>query len=571
MKNATFVLIFLCILFKEEVIAQDNTSLYPQDYFSSPLNIPLQLAANFGEIRTNHFHMGLDIRTQSRENLPVFAAADGYISRISIQEYGFGRVIYITHPNGYITLYAHLNSFYPELENYTKARQYENESWQQDFTLHPNQCKVSKGQFIAYSGNTGASQGPHLHFEIRDTETGNNLNPELFNFDIPDNIAPTLYGVYWYDRRFSTYMASAEKIPVTFKNKEYTNNITAEVASPLISLGIRAEDKSNNSPFIFGIYKAELWVDDSLVNAFELNNLSYNETRYMNACVDYTRWVSNRQSIQHLSALPGNHISIFSKTAANGVIIFTDTLLHNIKIFVSDVSGNISTVKLHLRYNPAVEKNYVYPANSIACVPDRINELSSANARVQFSKDVFYDAVPFTLTEQQGAEAMQVSPYINLHNNLVPVHDYYEIMIKSGLPDYNPLRYRTVMQLISGKSEDIVKGEWLGNWMKGSFNALGKVRLLIDTVPPEIKTFIWNKDSTFSGEKNLIIKCSDNLKKVNSFRAEMDGKWLLFSKKGGYFMYKFDEHCLPGSHVLNISVSDVAGNKSTQSFCFTKL
>ncbi len=165
---------FLFLFIDHFVIAQHN---YPQGYFRDPLNIPIQLAANFGELRTDHFHMGLDIRTQSKENLPVYAAADGYVSRIKIEKYGYGRAIYINHPNGYTTLYAHLNSFYPQLEQYLKNKQYKDEKWEQDFELPANMFPVIKGQFIASSGNTGGSAGPHLHFEIRDTKTGR------FSFD----------------------------------------------------------------------------------------------------------------------------------------------------------------------------------------------------------------------------------------------------------------------------------------------------------------------------------------------------------------------------------------------------
>ena len=165
---------------------------YPRTYFRNPMNIPIDLSANFGELRTNHWHMGLDIRTRQKENLPVHAAASGFISRIGIRPQSFGRFIVIEHPNGLSTLYAHLNDFYPALEKYVTSKQYEKESWAIELKLEPRQFPVSKGQFIAFSGNTGGSQGPHLHFEIFDTRTEKRLNPLLFDMGMKDNVPPTL-------------------------------------------------------------------------------------------------------------------------------------------------------------------------------------------------------------------------------------------------------------------------------------------------------------------------------------------------------------------------------------------
>ena len=258
--------IFTCLISIFSFLNVQAQANYPQNYFRDPLNIPIQLASNFGELRQDHFHMGLDIRTQSRENLPVFAAAGGYVSRIKIEKYGYGKAIYITHPNGYTTLYAHLNFFYNALEKYVEDKQYKDESWEQDFTLPENLFPVTKAQFIANSGNTGGSQGPHLHFEIRDTKTGNNINPRLFGLPVPDTKPPVLFGLYWFDRRYSVYNVQPQQISITHKNNVYkATSAVVEVGSPVITLGFRAEDLTNNSPFKFGVYHASLSIDDSLL------------------------------------------------------------------------------------------------------------------------------------------------------------------------------------------------------------------------------------------------------------------------------------------------------------------
>src|SRR5436190_13087284 len=194
---------------------------YPQNYFRNPLNIPMQLVANFGELRANHWHMGLDIRTQQKVNLPVYAAAEGYIARIKIEPGGFGRAIYINHPNGYTTLYAHLNNFFPALEQYITEQQYNLKSWAVFLDIPPTLFPVKKGDFIAYSGSTGGSQGPHVHFEIRDTKTDKVLNPLLFGFALKDKIPPVILRLAVYDRSMSTYSQAPKLFGLKYVNGNY--------------------------------------------------------------------------------------------------------------------------------------------------------------------------------------------------------------------------------------------------------------------------------------------------------------------------------------------------------------
>src|SRR5215216_4100454 len=213
---------FLAFIFSLTLFIQGWPQGYPQNYFRNPLNIPMQLVANFGELRTNHWHMGLDIRTQQKQNLPVYAAAEGYIARVKIEPGGFGRAIYINHPNGYTTLYAHLNAFFPALDQYIKQRQYELESWNVTLELKPDQFSVKKGDFLAYSGNTGGSQAPHLHFEIRRTADEINLNPLLFGLPLLDNTSPGILRLAVYDRTKSVYEQAPRIIPVKKSGNIFT-------------------------------------------------------------------------------------------------------------------------------------------------------------------------------------------------------------------------------------------------------------------------------------------------------------------------------------------------------------
>ncbi len=561
-----------CFLFLVSYYSLLSAQTYPQDYFRNPLNIPIQLAANFGELRENHFHMGLDIRTESRENLPVYAAADGYVSEIKIEKYGFGKAIYISHSNGYTTLYGHLNKFFPALDDYVKSKEYKDESWEQDIIFQPGSFPVVKGQFIAYSGNTGASAGPHLHFEIRDSKTGNNLNPELFGFNIEDKIPPVIHALYWYDRRYSTYQSSPVPIPFHIKNGAYSSvNKIVRVSSPLISLGISAEDKNSGSSFLFGIYSAELWLDDSLINTFTLNDFSYDETRYVNACIDYKTFILSKKYIQHLCVLPGNYSSIFHIKNSNGIIILADTIPHLLAVYVKDVYGNSSKINFAVQFSGMPGKKNTYPLNAKPMLPDRENFISTDNVKVQFSGKAFYDAVPFVLNELPGNAANAASYLFALHNYTVPVHGRYNILIKTFLKPGDTLRNKVVARLLSGAYKDITKGEWQGDWMKTSFNRLGNVQLWIDTVPPLIQPDGWKDGAKIpAAQTSLRVKCTDDLGELQTFRATLDSNWLMFSKKGDDCIYYFDEHCSKGRHGLSVTIADVAGNIKQKNFSFEK-
>lgn len=588
MRRYKLVFLLFALALAGSLLALYTRTNISYGYFRSPLDIPLELAANFGELRKDHFHMGLDIRTNGKEGLPVYAAADGYISHIKVEEYGLGNALFIIHPNGCTTVYGHLSRFADELDKYLHEQQYARQSWEQELDLSPGRFPVRKGQFIAYSGNTGASQAPHLHFEIRDTKTGRSRNPLLYGLSIPDDLPPSITGLYWYDRRYSTYLVRAQKIPIIRKNGQtYPVADIVRISSPLVSLGITATDKASNSPHSSGIFHAEIRFDDSLINAFSLRDLSGSDTRYINACIDYYKWIRSGIYVQHLSILPGNHLPVFTPAGKDGIIHFTDTAVHTIRIQVSDVYDNNTSLSIRMQYDgghvPADGMRYASVEEALpspvaagsACTrllfPGKESNLSLQDVRVRFNPGTFYDQVRFVLTEQAGKGVNKVSPVIHLQDPTVPVHDPYQVQIRTSLPIGSPLRRKVVMRLISGDSQLVVKGSWQGNWMSGSFNLLGSAQLLIDTIPPEIHCDGWEEGQAFSGNASeLVLQCRDDLGPVAGFRGELDGHWIPFARKGDRFTYTFDEYCPAGRHKLTVTVRDVAGNETRKSMTFTK-
>ncbi len=565
-------LIFIFTLFFFlQVVAQNQPAVIEKNYFRDPLSVPIQLSANFGELRPDHFHMGFDIRTQSRENLLVYATADGYISRVKIEKYGFGNALYITHPNGFSTLYAHLNKFTKAVEAYMLQKQYDNQSWEMDMEIPPGVFPVKKGDFIAYSGNTGASGGPHLHFEIRNTATGKNYNPGLFGFDIPDTKPPAINALYMYDRRYSTYFQNAVPVPISGSNGNYsTKEKTIEVHSPLVSFAINATDKSNNSPFNHGIYSGEILMDGNSIFAFKLDSVSYDETRYVNACIDYAVYARQKKYIQFLFSLPGNELNIFSPSETQGLIILSDTNTHDIQIEAKDIDGNTSVLKFNIKFSGITNTNFTYPANAKPFMPGQGNFVQGKSFNANFSSKAFYESFPFAFSEAANNIPNSASDIILLGDYFIPVQDYYELMIHTTLPGNDPLKDKVVMQLISGNKKSFQKGSWQGNWMKGSFRDLGKFSLMIDTIPPEIFIAGWKNGQTFSDNNKLSFRVSDKGSDVQSFSATLDGEWLLFSNRNGLFTYTFDAHCETGSHVLKVTVKDIAGNEMTKEYSFIK-
>ena len=544
---------------------------YPKGYYGNPLDIRVELAANFGEVRTDHYHMGLDIRTNGKENLPVYAAADGFISRVTIEEGSFGKAVYVTHPNGTMSVYGHLSQFMPALENLMHEQQYKEERWQQDILFTNKSFPVNKGMLIAYSGNTGASEGPHLHFEIRDVRTGNNLNPLMNGFKLNDRIAPVIHGLYWYNAAKSIYQAEA--IPINIKNdgNQYnTKDGTILVNTPRINFGIEATDKNAETKYRLGIYKARLYMDDSLVFCFALDSLCYSNTRYVNACIDYGKWFQQGNSIQLLRKLPGNKLPVFGGSKGNGILQLEDKKVHAIKIVICDATGNTATITCKIKYDGMHDKENNSTNYTKLLLPNKHNVVRTVNAEVSFSNNAFYDTVPFDMHEETTTETNAASNLIYLHNASVPVHGSYAVRIKATLPANSPLKKYTVMQLINDKHSFVVKGDWDANVMEATFTELGTAQLVIDTIAPDVQCNEGDNCHFSQNDKALHILYKDNIVGTASFRGEIDGHWVLFEKKGDLFTYRFDEHCAPGRHKLLVTVADVAGNVTSKTFVFEK-
>ncbi len=563
MMRVSVCFIFFTFFYSFPTVGQEK--VYPKGYFRNPLNIPMQLVANFGELRTNHWHMGLDIRTQQKENLPVYAAAEGYVAKIKIEPNGFGRAIYINHPNGFTTLYAHLNNFYPALENWVKEQQYTLESWAIELTLPPYLFPVSKGQFFAYSGNTGGSQGPHVHFEIRDSKTDVCLNPLLFGMPVIDNVPPTLSRLAMYDRNLSVYAQPPQLLPVKKTGGLYglTKGNTIKTGTDKLSFAVAAVDRFTGSGNNNGIYSAKVFKDDVLQSAFTLDNISYDETRYMNAQIDYRYKTVGGSYLQHLSRMPGDKSSVYTPTATQGVINLYDTIPHDIRIELRDAAQNVSIVQFKIQYDLTLHKSVNTPGEKL--IPNYVSIFEKDEFELFATERTFYDTVTVSYSKNEIIPQNAISPVHRFLTDAIPAHDSVTVRILSERNLTAAERNRTIIQNISGTRKTVQKAKWGSDWVLAKFRQFGSFQAFIDDEPPSINPPGTGDIINLQKATRIVFTPKDNLNVIKNFRAELNGQWLRFTNdKGKTWIYKFDEKFPHGEHQLKVIVEDVAGNITTK-------
>jgi hypothetical protein len=584
--RATLVSIAFVLAFLPSTLAQGN---YPTGYFQPPLDFRLLLSGTFGEIRSNHFHSGIDIKTNGAEGAKVYAVADGYVSRIKVSPYGFGKALYITHPNGFVSVYGHLNRYNKAIGDYVKAAQYKGERF--DIELFPaaGELPVRKGDIVAYSGNSGGSGGPHLHFEMRDAATQYTINPLLFGFEVKDIYRPKITSIKIYPENETSKLNGSNK-PLRFMAEGWgtehrlANNPTITLSGN-ISFAIQVNDQQNDTDNKNGPYSVRLFIDSAMVYEFKAESFSFDETRYVNSLLDYEEYVRNSIRLQRTCIDPGNKLDMYGKVKNKGIFTFNDSLVHLIRYEVADVPGNVAMLTFKVRseklavggQQSAVDSSQFAVRSSKSEVKDNIqpstfnynasNHFETASVILDAPQGVFYRSFEFRFDSARQV-AGTFSPVYKIHNKYTPVHDYITLGIKpKGLPEklYDKALLVKMKEESAGYTSAGGTCDANDGFVRAKIREFGNYSVAVDTVPPRIRPVNPESFKSLNGLTAVKFTISDELSGISTYRGTLNGKWLLmdYDAKNDLLIYLIDERLLTGQNAFELVVTDGKGNRSS--------
>ncbi len=537
--------------------AQNN---YPQDYFSNPLDIPLILSGTFAELRSNHFHSGLDIKTQQRVGLKVKAAASGFVSRIKVSHFGYGKALYITHPNGYTTVYAHLQKFSPEIEAYVKKQQYKKESYEIELFPSAETLQVVKNSIVAYSGNSGGSGGPHLHFEIRD-KAERPMNPMLFGINVTDTTNPIVNSIFAYpigENSFVNASNTKQKLRlIPLKNGDYTVENIEAIGE--IGFGIETTDRQNLAANKNGVYNIQTFVNGN--NNFELDfkQFSFSETKHINQLIDYEYYKTKKKRIQKLFK-ENNPLSLFKKSLNDGLLNIKDSTYSVYKIRVSDYENNEAWITVSIKgvknsiTTPKTNKTTPYYINA----NETIN-LKQGNISVNINQNTFYNNFYLDFSVNNDT--------LKLHEDIYPAKKSFTINYDVSAYSEDDKSKLYIAKLVGYKkypSYSYTKRK--ENVLSTYTKTLGTFALATDTLKPTIKPSNFKNGQWLSNFRYLKVEIDDKLSGVSKYRATVNDKWILmeYDYKTKTLTYDFDDGIVTDTkNNLKVIVTDNVGNNST--------
>lgn len=537
----------LLVLFSSIVIHSQEVDFHP------PIDAPFNLSGTFGEFRSR-FHTGIDFK--GGEGINIFSIEDGYISRIEVSPSGYGKVVYITHPNGYSSVYAHLSRFSPDIEKYIKSEQYRSKSYTVKKFPKKDQIQVKRGELLGYSGNTGRSFGAHLHFEIRDTNSQDALNPLMFNYTYEDLERPIIRGLYTINENNTLIRDLPKRIRIS-KTNDSTYVADNIIFNGDIGFGIDIYDIQYKNLFNRnGVYKVELLIDSIKKFSYSMDRIKFSENHYKKLMYDYLSLVKNNRRVLKVYIPPRSNLSFLKTNDFNGIIKSNEIINSKVNIKVTDWNNNSSYLKFKIISADTLKSNK--PLNGIEILTNQKYVINKGESVVEINKNTFYEDVLLNITSKDDT--------IDLGDEITP----FRSSIKLKIPIDENIDSLSLSQTFIGKivnnKINYISSKINDSYITANTSSLGRYIISRDSILPEIRPINFKNKSNVKSNKTLRLRIKDDKSGIKNYKAYINGKWALFEyepKQNLIFHDLSDSVIEDGENDLLIEFEDGVGNKQT--------
>ena len=554
-------LLIFYVLLCNILFAQDK--IYPQ--YPNPVKIPLSLSATFAELRSNAFHAGVDIRTQGVEGKEVFAVADGYVSRIGVSPFGYGKVIYITHNDGFTSVYAHLSKFNKKINDFVKNKQYEDKSFAQNIILDKHQFPIKRGDYLGLTGNSGSSGGPHLHYEIRYTKSQEPVNPMYFGLKIKDTRKPTIKGlaVYPLENSSVNYADSALYCKVNYENNIYSIENPIIEVSGNVAFGINVFDQADGANNKNGAYSIELYADNELIYKIISDKYSYDETRYINSLIDYSYYVKNNERFIRTEIDEFNKLKLYEKR--NGVLNVNQGDTVKMSFVVMDYNKNKSKLNFTLvgRELPEFASNQPLPRSYYRIFDGESRKIYLDGFEAEIPEFAFYRNVSLNASQIDTMQNIYSDFAYRLGTEEIPMHKRMTIRIRVN-EEYVDDTLIYVATIDKKNKVSFLGNNRVDDFMEAKTNVLGTYFIAKDSIRPYVKPLNFKNEGSVSENWSLRVEIDDIGTGISKYAMYVNDEWVLadYDAKNKLLMYQIDNRLKTGRNVLKVVVSDMVGNET---------